>query len=104
VVSIILVQQRAIVYMHTTSEKVNIGPRLQAATDVLDPDVTLLLETRGHNVGLNSLKIDVGNLSVFTIEDLGDLLKGGATGLDVEDTDEDELEEDPALAKLSTRE
>jgi hypothetical protein len=70
---------------------------------VLDPDVTLLLEARGHDVGLNGLKIDVGNFSVFTIEDLGDLLKGGATGLNVEDADKDELEEDPALARISTQ-
>ena len=41
---------------------------------MLDLDVTLLLEARGHDVGLNGLEIDVGNLSLFTIEDLGNLL------------------------------
>ena len=70
---------------------------------MLDLDVALLLEARGHDVGLNSLKIDVGHLSLFTIEDLSDLLKSGAAGFDVEDADEDELEEDPALARVSTR-
>jgi hypothetical protein len=69
-----------------------------AVTDVLDPDVALLLESGGHNVSLDSLEIDVGDLSVFTIEDLGDFFKSGATSLDVEDADEDEFEEDPALS------
>jgi len=47
------------------------------------------------------LNVDVSNLSLITIEDLGDLLKSGTTGLDVEDSDEDELEEDPALVLVS---
>jgi hypothetical protein len=59
---------------------------------VLDLDVALLLEARGHNVGLDSLEINVGNLGLVTIEDLGNLLKGRAAGLDVEDTDKDEFE------------
>jgi hypothetical protein len=100
--SIILVQQRAIIYYMQPFENINQELRLKAATDVLDLDVTLLLEARGHDVGLNSLEINIGDLGVFTIEDLGDLLKGGAFGLDVEDADEDELEGDPALATIST--
>jgi hypothetical protein len=47
------------------------------------------------------LNIDVSDLSLITIEDLGDLLKSGTTGLDVEDGDEDEFEEDPALVSVS---
>jgi hypothetical protein len=47
------------------------------------------------------LNIDVSDLSLITIEDLGDLLKSGTTGLDVEDSDEDEFEEDPALISVS---
>ena len=47
------------------------------------------------------LNVDVSDLSLITIEDLGDLLKSGTTGLDVEDSDEDELEEDPALVSIS---
>jgi hypothetical protein len=58
---------------------------------------TLLLEARGHDIGLNSLEIDAGNLSVVTVENLGNLLEGRATSLDVEDRHEDEFEEDPAL-------
>jgi hypothetical protein len=44
----------------------------------------------------------MANLSVITIEDLGDLLESGTAGLDVEDGDEDEFEEDPALGLFST--
>jgi hypothetical protein len=43
----------------------------------------------------------MSNLSLITIEDLGDLFKSGTTGLDVEDSDEDEFEEDPALVVVS---
>jgi hypothetical protein len=75
---------------------------LQAASDVLNLDVVaVLLEARGHDVSLNGLEVNVGNLRIITVEDLGDLLKGWATSLDVEDADEDELEEDPALAGIS---
>jgi hypothetical protein len=72
-----------------------------SVVDVLNPDVVFLLETRGHNVGLDSLEIDVGNLSLITVEDLSNLFKSGALGLDIKDGDEDELEKDPALADVS---
>jgi hypothetical protein len=65
-------------------------------TNVLDLDVVVLL-VAGGQVGLNSLDIDVSNLSLLTVEDLGDLLEGRSLGLDVEDADEDELEGNPAL-------
>jgi hypothetical protein len=68
---------------------------------VLDLNIALLLEARGHDVGLDSFEINVSNLSVFTIEDLGDLLKSRAAGLDIKDADEDEFEEDPALLSIS---
>jgi hypothetical protein len=75
---------------------------LMAASDVLNLNVVaVLLEARGHDVSLHSLEVDVGNLRIITVEDLGDLLKGWATGLNVEDADEDKLEEDPALANVS---
>jgi hypothetical protein len=45
----------------------------------------------------------VSNLGLITIEDLGDLLKSGTTGLDVKDGDKDEFEEDPALVVISIR-
>jgi hypothetical protein len=70
-------------------------------TNVLDLDVVVLLVT-GSQVGLNGLDIDVGDLSLITVEDLGDLLEGGSLGLDVEDADEDELEGNPALSGIST--
>jgi hypothetical protein len=55
-------------------------------TSVLNVNVaTLLLEARGHDVGLNRLEIDAGNLSVVTVKDLGNLLESRATGLDIED-------------------
>jgi hypothetical protein len=65
-------------------------------TNVLDLDVVVLL-VAGGQIGLNSLDIDVSNLSLLTVEDLGDLLEGRSLGLDVEDADEDELEGNPAL-------
>jgi hypothetical protein len=74
---------------------------VSVVSDMLDLDVAVLLEARGHNIGLNSLEIDVGNLSLITVEDLSDLLEGGTLGLNVEDSDEDKLEEDPALENVS---
>ena len=68
---------------------------------MLNVDVIILLVTRSHDVLLNHLNVDVSNLSVITIEDLGDLFKSGTTGLDVEDSDEDEFEKDPALVVVS---
>lgn len=68
---------------------------------MLNVDVVILLVTRSHDVLLNHLNVDVSNLSLITIEDLGDLFKSGTTGLDVEDSDEDEFKEDPALVVVS---
>ena len=45
---------------------------------------------------LDSVHVDVSN-SAVTIEDLGDLLKGGALGLGVDEVDPDELNSDPKL-------
>lgn len=64
--------------------------------NLLHTNVLLLLKTGSRKVCLDSLDINVCNLSLITIEDLGDLLKSRALGLNVEDADEDELEEDPA--------
>jgi hypothetical protein len=64
-------------------------------------DVVVLLVAGSHDVLLNDLNVDVSNFSLITIEDLGDLLKSGTTGLDVEDSNEDEFEEDPALGLIS---
>lgn len=75
--------------------------RLVCVVYVLYLDATLLLVARGHDVGLNSLEVDVANFSLITVEDLGNLLESGALSLDVKDGDEDEFEEDPALAKVS---
>lgn len=68
---------------------------------MLNPYLAILLEARCHYVGLDSLKVDVGNLSLITIENLGNFFEGGATSLNVEDRDEDELEENPALTTIS---
>ena len=46
---------------------------------------------------LDLADIDVGNIGVVTIDDLGELLESGALGLDVHEVDEGELESDPAL-------
>jgi hypothetical protein len=64
-------------------------------------DVVVLLVAGSHDVLLNDLNVDVSNFSLITIEDLGNLLKSGTTGLDVEDSNEDEFEEDPALGLIS---
>ena len=68
---------------------------------MLDADVLVLLVTGGHDGRLDLLKVDVSNLSLITIEDLGDLLESGAASLDVEYGDEDKFEEDPALVHVS---
>lgn len=54
-----------------------------------------------HNVLVNLAQVNVGDLGLITIEDLGDLLESGSAGLDVEDGNEDEFEEDPALVEIS---
>ena len=65
---------------------------------MLDVNSIILLVTRGHDVLLNLVKVDVGNLSLLAIEDLSNLLESWTTSLNVEDSDEDEFEEDPALS------
>jgi hypothetical protein len=71
--------------------------------DLLDPDVVVLLITSGHDASLNLLEINVGNLSLITIEDTSNLLESRTAGLDVKDGDEDEFEEDPALLLISMK-
>lgn len=46
---------------------------------------------------LDLVNIDVGNIGLVAIDDLGELLESGALGLDVHEEDEDELGGDPAL-------
>jgi hypothetical protein len=71
--------------------------------DRLDVDVVfVLLEARGVSVTSEHISVNVCNLSLVSIEDLGDLLEGRALGLNVEDSDEDEFEEDPDLRVIST--
>jgi hypothetical protein len=70
--------------------------------DRLDVDVVVvLLEARGVCVNPERISVNVCDLSLVSIEDLGDLLEGRALGLNVEDSDEDEFEEDPDLRVIS---
>ena len=46
---------------------------------------------------LDLADVDVADLGLVAVDDLGQLLESGALGLDVHEEDEDELEEDPAL-------
>jgi hypothetical protein len=46
---------------------------------------------------LDLVDIDVANLGLITIDDLGELLEGGALGLNIHEVDEGEFEENPAL-------
>jgi hypothetical protein len=70
--------------------------------DRLDVDVVVvLLEARGVCLTSERISVNVCNLSLVSIEDLGDLLEGRALGLNVEDSDEDEFEEDPDLRGIS---
>jgi hypothetical protein len=66
---------------------------------VLDPDMIRLFKARGHEVSLKRLKVNVANLGIVTIKELSNFLKRGAAGLDVEDANEDDFEEDPALMR-----
>jgi hypothetical protein len=63
--------------------------------------VVVLLEARGVCLTPERIGVNVCNLSLVSIEDLGDLLEGRALGLNVEDSDEDEFEEDPDLRGIS---
>lgn len=46
---------------------------------------------------LDLANVDVGNVGVVAVDDLGKLLESGTLGLDVHEEDEGELESDPAL-------
>lgn len=48
---------------------------------------------------LDLVEVQLRDGGVVAVDDLGELLEGGALGLDVHDVDEDELEGDPALRK-----
>ena len=52
---------------------------------------------------LNGVNVNVCNLSIFTIEDLGDFLKSGTTGLNHHEVDEDQFNEDPDLKLYVSR-
>jgi hypothetical protein len=69
--------------------------------DRLDVNVTLLLVASGESVIANLVGVNNSDLSLITIEDLGDLLEGRALGLDVEEGDEYKFQEDPDLAIVS---
>lgn len=51
----------------------------------------MLLVVGNLGLLLDLLKIDVSN-GILTVEDTGNLLKGGSLGLDVEEVDEDKLD------------
>ena len=47
------------------------------------------------------VQVDLSNLCLFAIEDLGNFFQGRATSLDVQEEDEDKFESDPALLRVS---
>lgn len=51
------------------------------------------------NLLLELVEVEAGHGGFVAIDDLGQLLESRATGLDVHEVDEDELEEDPALLR-----
>lgn len=51
----------------------------------------------GMKLLLDLVNINVRDFGVLSIEDLGQFLKSWATGLDVEEVDEEEFQEDPDL-------
>lgn len=46
---------------------------------------------------LNLVQIDMSDLGVLAVKNLGQLFQGRALGFDVEEVDEEELDEDPDL-------
>ena len=46
---------------------------------------------------LDLVDVDLSDLGLVAIDDLGQLLEGGALGLNVHEVNEAQLEEDPAL-------
>ena len=89
------------IYSHRHMQHQSVSD-LRRPADLLDANVLVLLKTGGHDGVLNLLKVNVSNLSLVAIKDLGNLLEGGAASLNIEDGDEDEFEEDPALVDVST--
>jgi hypothetical protein len=73
---------------------------LQAASNVFYSHVTILFIARSYYVRFNRLEVHTGNFSLVSVENLRNLLKGGAASLDVEDAHKDEFKENPALRKL----
>ena len=57
-------------------------------------DVLLLVDVR---LLLDLVDVDVRNLGGVAVDDLGELLEGGAARLDVHEVDKGKLEGDPAL-------
>ena len=62
----------------------------------LDMHGLVLLKAAGGR-GLNLLDVNVSDLGILAVEDLGDLLEGGALGLDIEEANEEEFDENPNL-------
>ena len=66
--------------------------------------VAVLAAVATMDILLDLAHIDGGNLGVRTIEDLGNLLKSRALGLNVEEVNEDQFKKDPALmSNVSSR-
>jgi hypothetical protein len=63
-------------------------------------NIALLLVASSESVRTN-LVFNMSDLSLIAIEDLGNLLKSRALGLNVEEHDEEEFEEDPDLKIVS---
>lgn len=57
----------------------------------------MLLVGLDSSLLLDLLEVQLRDGGVVAVDDLGELLEGGALGLDVHDVDEDELGSDPAL-------
>lgn len=65
--------------------------------NLLDMNVAMLLVAVGVGIPSKVVGINMSNLSLMPIENLGNLLEGWALCLDIEEGDEDEFEEDPDL-------
>jgi hypothetical protein len=92
--------QPTISYIHLIIRSLS-KTSLIGMVDVFNANVAILLVARGHDIGLNDLEINVGNLGAIAVKDLGNLLESRTTGFYVEDRDEDEFDEDPALSGVS---
>lgn len=74
---------------------------LQAASNVLYSDIVVLLVARRMHVSLDSLNVNMSNFSVVAVKDFSNFLQSRSASLDVENADEDEFKEDPALGMFS---